>query len=286
MRSAIRLAALAGLVCGCHHRGTTGPTAEPARSLANVAYGSDPAQVMDLELPAGRGGQTLVVVFIHGGGWTGGDKAVFTAFDLKEFTGRGYAAVNINYRLASNATGIHDPVLSNDVNTALDYVAARAAEYQVSAARFALVGHSAGAHLALLVAYKYDPARRIKAVASLAGPTDLTDAAFLAIPSVRGLIEEYLGVTQTQAPARWTGASPVSVATASSPPTIIIQGGVDVLVPYTLAQKLHLRLVALGVPDEYDLFPADNHDLGYIGLNRFPDRVWAPTLAWFGRFVK
>ena len=265
-----------------------GPTAstESAKSLVNVSYGSDPAQVMDVQLPAARGSGTPVVVFIHGGGWSGGDKGVFTPADIQKFTARGYATVNINYRLASDAPSVHDPIMSNDVTAALDFVAAHATEYNVAASRFALVGHSAGAHLAMLAGYKYDPQRRIKAVASLSGPTDLTDATLLAIPTIRSLIETYLGVTQAAAPTRWTGASPVSVATATSPPTIILQGRVDVLVPYTLADKLHARLQALQVPDEYDLFPTYNHDLNAGVVGHFPDDVWNPTLAWFDRYVK
>ena len=273
------------LTLACGGNGPTS-TSEPARSLVNVSYGSDPAQIMDVQLPAGRGSGTPVVVFIHGGGWSGGDKNVFQPADIQKFTARGYATVNINYRLASDVPSVHDPIMSNDVTAALDFVTAHATEYKVAASRFALVGHSAGAHLAMLAGYKYDAQRRIKAVASLSGPTDLTDATFLAIPTIRSLIETYLGVTQAAAPARWTAASPVSVATATSPPTIILQGKIDVLVPYTLADKLHARLVALQVPDEYDLFPTYNHDLNASVIGHFPDDVWNPTMAWFDRYVK
>lgn len=264
----------------------TGSSAEPARSLANVSYGADPAQLMDIVLPAGRGSSTAVVVFIHGGGWSAGDKSVFTAADLQKFSDGGYAIVNINYRLASAAAGIHDPIPSNDVTAALDFIAARAGEYKVAAARFALVGKSAGGHLALLAAYKYNPQGRIRAVASLTGPTDLTDATFLAIPGIRSMIENYLGVTQAAQPARWSGASPVTVAGTGAPPTIILHGQLDGLVPHSQAGKLHQRLAVLQVPDEYHLFPSYGHDLGYSAINRFPDGVWSPVLAWFDRYVK
>ena len=181
---------------------------------------------------------------------------------------------------------VHDPVLSNDVSAALDYVTAHASDYHVASGTFAVVGHSAGAHLALLAGYKYNSQGRIKAVASLAGPTNLADPTFLAVPTIRGLIERYLGVTQASQPARWTGASPVSVATATSPPTILLHGRVDVLVPYTQAEQLNTRLIALGVPVGYHLFPTYNHDLNYVALNRFGDDVWNPTLAWFATYLK
>lgn len=91
------LACSLALACG----GTPTGTTDAARSLVNVSYGSDPAQVMDVQLPAGRESGTPVVVFIHGGGWSGGDKNVFQPVDIQKFTARGHATVNINYRLAS-----------------------------------------------------------------------------------------------------------------------------------------------------------------------------------------
>lgn len=258
----------------------------PAASFVNVSYGIDAFQKMDVLLPAGRDASTPVVVFIHGGGWSGGDKAIFTPGDLAKFTAAGYAAVNINYRLASNAANIYDPLLSQDVTAVLDFIAAHASEYHVSGSTFALVGHSAGAHLSLLASYKYDPAHRIKAVATLSGPTDLNDATFLAIGGIRATVETYLGVTQAAAPARWTDASPVAAATAAAAPTIIVQGSVDVLVPKVQGDKLDARLTTLGVPHAYHLYPPYNHDLGYAVLLHFPDDVWNPVLAWFATYLR
>ncbi len=278
---------VAAALCACSGTSDSTPTARvPARSINNVAYGTDPAQVMDVRLPADRSSTTAVVVFIHGGGWEGGDKSIFTAADLSAFTARGYATVNINYRLSSVPRALHDPIMSNDVTAAIDYVAARAVEYQVASSTFAVVGHSAGGHLALLAGYKYNPSGRIKAVASLAGPTNLIAPDFLAIPTIRELIERYLGVTMAAQPARWTQASPLSVATASSPPTILLQGRLDGLVPYTQAESLNARLVALRVPVDYRLFPTYDHVLNYLARNQFGDDIWNPALAWFATHLK
>jgi acetyl esterase/lipase len=271
---------LLGVACG----DGPGDPSEPAVSLTNVPYGSDRAQVMDLELPAGRTGATAVVVFIHGGGWSGGDKSIFLPVDLHRFAAAGFATANINYRVANGT--IHDPVLSQDVTAALDFVAANAGEYQVSPNRFALVGHSAGAHLALLAAYRYDPARRIKAVASLAGPTDLTDPSWLQMPGIRSTIENYLGVSQAQAPDRWIGASPLLVATALAPPTILVYGQQDILVPFTQGDRLAAALGQLGVPVDHRRFPTYNHDLGYVTNFHFPDDVMDPIVTWFTRYLK
>ena len=282
----VAIAASIGSGCGEKSPTTATPAPLSARSLDNVRYGTDAAQVMDIRLPAGRSASTPVVVFIHGGGWDGGDKGIFTATDLNTFLARGFACVNINYRLASTPLNIHDPMLSNDVTAALDFVAQQAAGYVVSGSTFGLVGHSAGAHLALLAAYKYDPQRRIKAVASLSGPTDFNAADFLAVPGILGILERYLGVTKAAQPARWTGASPIAQATATSPPTILLQGRLDGLVPFSQAASMHARLVSLNVPDDYRLFATYDHDLSYAAIGRFPDDVWGPTLAWFTKYVK
>ena len=258
----------------------------PAESHPNVSYGTNAAQVMDISLPAGRDGATAVVIFIHGGGWSGGDKSIFLATDLARVNAAGYATVNINYRLASTTPAVHDPMLSDDVTAAMDYIAAHASEYQISGSKFGMVGHSAGAHLALLEAYKYNATGRIKAVASLSGPTDFTDSAFLAIPGDRTLVEVYLGVTQAAAPARWTAVNPVSVVTATSPPTIIMQGAVDVIVPRSQGDRLHARLQSLGVLDEYHVYPTYDHDLGYAAAGHFPDDVLTPVLAWLAKYLK
>jgi len=274
---------LAALAWGCD--GVTGSN-EPALSLSNVAYGPDPAQVMDVALPAGRDGRTSVVVLIHGGGWLGGDKSIFTTANIKALTDQGYAVVNANYRLASLATNVHDPLLSDDITAVLDHVDEHAEEYRTAAGRFGLIGHSAGGHLALLAAFKYNATRRIKAVASMAGPTDLNDPLFLAIPTVRLLIENYLGVTQVLEPARWTGASPVSVVTSQAPPTILLQGMLDPLVPFSQAGSLHERLLELGVTEQYRLFPLLSHDVGYAFPAGFPEEVWGPIRDWFNRYLR
>ena len=78
------------------------------------------------------------------------------AAPCSRFAARGYATANINYRLASVPLNVHDPILSDDVTAALDYVAVHGNEYHVASAKFAVVGHSNGAHLALLAAYKYN----------------------------------------------------------------------------------------------------------------------------------
>ncbi|MEI9944726.1 MAG: alpha/beta hydrolase [Chitinophagaceae bacterium] len=86
----------------------TGTSGTDAVSYTNVTYGSDARQKMDIYLPAGRTtSNTKVIVLIHGGGWTEGDKADFAPFiSLIQEKLAGYAIFNINYRLSASGSNI------------------------------------------------------------------------------------------------------------------------------------------------------------------------------------
>src|SRR6218665_1017571 len=87
-----------------------------ASTQLNVAYGSDAAQKADIYLPANRSiTSTKVMIMIHGGAWSGGDKTDFSQFvDTLKHRLPDYAIVNINYRLASGSNNLF-PTQENDV---------------------------------------------------------------------------------------------------------------------------------------------------------------------------
>src|SRR4051794_40480639 len=128
---------------------------------------------MDIYLPAGRTTDvTNSLVLIHGGGWNSGDKSNFAVY-IDSFKHRlpGYAIFNINYRLVS-ANHIF-PVQENDIKSAINFIADHSEQFQINKNKFVLLGASAGAHLAMLQAYK-NTNPEIKAVVDFFGPTDLT----------------------------------------------------------------------------------------------------------------
>src|SRR5690348_1751958 len=101
-------------------------TAEPslaAQNQANVAYGTDAAQKMDLYLPAGRStDSTKLIILVHGGAWISGDKSDFALFlPIIQQRFPGYAVANINYRLATTAAN-HFPTQENDMKAAVDFL--------------------------------------------------------------------------------------------------------------------------------------------------------------------
>lgn len=129
------------------------PAADPESTLlaGNVAYASSatgPGQSLDLYGPATPSdGKRPVVLFVHGGGWRHGDKAMVGA-KPGAFVTRGYLFATANYRLDRSVSPREQ---ADDVAGAVTWLHAHAAEHGGDPARIFLVGHSAGAHLVALV---------------------------------------------------------------------------------------------------------------------------------------
>jgi acetyl esterase/lipase len=239
---------------------TPAPVNIAEKTMLDVAYGVDPAQKMDIYLPANRSaGTTKVIILIHGGGWTSGSKADFaTTIDTLKKRLPDYAIVNINYRLAAWPSNLF-PTQELDTKAAVDFIYGNRTGYVVSD-KFVLLGASAGAHLSLLEAYKYPSPVKIKAVVDFFGPTDMTDmynnpGAYPALS-----IALLLGGTPTSNPSMYQQSSPLYLASATSCPTIILQGGLDPLVNHvTQSEALKTKLTALAVVNQYVYYPTGDH---------------------------
>ena len=238
----------------------------PEQTLLNISYGSDAQQKMDVYLPGGRStDSTKVMIMIHGGGWSGGDKTDFNLYvDTLKKRLPGYAIFNINYRLAT-AISNPFPTQENDVKAAFDFIVAKANDYKISG-KIVLLGASAGAHLALLQGYKYSSPVKAKAIIDFFGPTDLVELHnHPADPSVVAILEILLAGTPSSNAAMYQQSSPINFVTAQSPPTIILQGGVDPLVPVAQATSLDAKLQTAGAVHQYVYYPTEGH--GWIGAN-------------------
>lgn len=130
--------------CLVPHRIVT--AAEP-QSKKDIAYGVDPLQKLDAYWTPGQTGQP-VMIYIHGGGWRRGDKANVAA-KPSAFAEHGFAFVSVNYRLHPQADF---RAQAADVAQAIKHVIDNAPQAGVDPARIYIMGHSAGAHLAALVA--------------------------------------------------------------------------------------------------------------------------------------
>jgi acetyl esterase/lipase len=237
-----------------------------AETNLDVAYGTDPAQKMDIYLPAGRTtASTKVIIMVHGGGWNQGDKSDFTAYvDTLKKRMPGYAVFNINYRLATGTTNFF-PVQEMDVKAAIEFIYSKRDEYKISD-KFVLLGASAGGHLVLLQAYKYTSPVKIKAVVDFFGPTDLVDMYNNPPnPLVTVLLQQVTGGTPATKATLYHDSSPVNYISGQSPPTIILQGGADFVVSPSQSVLLNTALQAAGVTHQYILYPSEGH--GWVGNN-------------------
>lgn len=187
-----------------------------------LAYGPDSHQTLDYW--AGRGRAAPVVVFVHGGGWKRGDKAMMTgSAKLTDWQAHGYAVASVDYRLVPQVR-VEDEAA--DVASAVAYLKANAVRLHLDPHRIVLVGHSAGAHLVALVGT--DPtwfaAVGLK-LSDVRGIVPLDGAAY-DVPNQMGANPLLMGETYRQAfgtdPARQKRLSPTLQAAAPNAPEFLI----------------------------------------------------------------
>ena len=234
-------------------------------TMLNVSYGTNAQQKMDVYLPAERSAtNTKVIIMIHGGAWNAGDKADFNEYvDSLKKREPSYAIFNINYRLA-NTPDIF-PVQEQDIKAAVEFIHNKRQEYKISE-KFALIGASAGAHLALLQGYKYTSPVKPKAIIDFFGPTDLV-ALYNNPPNplVQPLLLAVTGSTPTTNNTLYTQSSPINFVSSQSPPTMILHGGTDIVVSSSQSVALDTKLFISGVTHQYIFYPTEGH--GWIGAN-------------------
>lgn len=244
--------------CSSDDKPATQPTDDTAtaKEYVNVAYGTDPQQIMDVYLPAGRTEATKVIVLIHGGAWYTGSKEDFTEYLPTIKAGfPDCAIVNINYRLATQTSAAF-PKQADDLVSVFDYLENRSG-YTIDNS-YLLIGASAGAHLAMLYGYKYDTEHEVQAIGNIVGPADFQDPAYTSHPFY-GVAAQFLLGTSTPTQQQIADVSPVAHITTQSPPTISFYGGMDPLIPNTQGTRLTQALNANNVPNSYNFYPEGGH---------------------------
>ena len=238
------------------------------------------------------------MIFVHGGGWSGGDKRDVGP-KVVPLLQRGFAVASVNYRLSGEA---HFPAAARDVKAAVRYLRAHASSFGIDPDRFAIWGESAGANLAVLVgatntahAVFDDPelgngatSPSVQAVVEWYGPIDLaeresqyraggSDCPAPQFAEADGYTTGYLGADVDRVPQEAAAANPITYLRPGDalPPFSIAHGSADCLVPMAQAQQLADALRAGG--DRVDL-----HLLaGAVHADpRFDRELLAPTIGW------
>ena len=248
---------------------STNPT--PSAILPDVTYctmDSIPLK-MDLYFPPQGNGPSPVLMYVHGGGWTSGDRKEIRGMrDLPMFTNAGYIVVAVDYRLAPQ---YHFPAMIQDVKCAVRHLRAHAEEYNLDPDRIAAWGLSAGGHLVSLlgladesagwdVGEYLDQSSRVQAVISMFGLVDLT---VLEPNSV--LMQTLFGVPYVDA-ADLARASAATYISADDPPFLIVHGERDWVVPQTQSVNFDARLDSAGVPSQLVLVKNAGH--GFIPMGK------------------
>ncbi|HAL74413.1 MAG TPA: alpha/beta hydrolase [Clostridiales bacterium] len=205
----------------------------------DVAYGTDPMQKLDIHLRGDTPKPGPIVFYIHGGGWSSGDKN-FSRFFAPTLLDAGYTLISINYRLQPQ---FPFPAQIEDCALALKWVEDNGAQYGCDANRIAVTGDSAGGHLtALLVIGKkwhqqFDlDISRVKCWIPVSGDHDL----MLAENRYSGMMidmAEVFGFDQNG-----QIGSPVNHVSGGEPPCLIMHGGDDWLVPKSNSEALAAKL--------------------------------------------
>lgn len=192
------------------------------RTGEEFAYGSAPLQKLDLW--RGEGEPAPLILFVHGGGWKRGDKAMMEgSAKLSHWREQGYAVASINYRLVPDATVEQQAA---DVASALSYLLKDADRLGIDASRVVITGHSAGAHLVALVG---TDERYLRAAGLSFADIDgvlPNDGAAYHVPSQMGENARLLGDTYEQAfgtdSERQLALSPTAHAAAPNAPAFLL----------------------------------------------------------------
>jgi acetyl esterase/lipase len=217
-----------------------------------ASYGSHPSQHGELLLPA-DGGPHAVVVLVHGGFWRDRfDRHLMDGL-AHDLVAHGFASWNIEYRRTGRDGGGW-PATGDDVAAAVDHLAA--IDAPVDTEQVAIVGHSAGGHLAVWAASRQGGRVRARAVVSLAGVLDLADAAWRGLGT--GAVLELMGAAPEDDPGGYAQASPVERLPVGIP-TLVLHGDADDRVPVDLSFDFHSRARQAGDPTDLVVLGGVDH---------------------------
>ena len=238
----------------------------PAQALHDIEYAraGNKSLRLDLYLPEGQGPFPLIV-WVHGGGWTSGNKSLSADSPQIRQTTRGYAVASINYRLSQEAKF---PAQIEDCKAAVRWLRAHATQYNLDSSRIAAWGSSAGGHLVALMGTSagvndlegdegnLDYSSRVQAVVDWFGPIDLLKMSEDSLPFPCNLIDHnsvfspeslLIGCAIQTCPNETGRANPINYVSADDAAFLVMHGTDDCLVGPPQSQRFYNALTAAGV---------------------------------------
>jgi acetyl esterase/lipase/V8-like Glu-specific endopeptidase len=260
--------------------------------VTHARYG-DRKLEMDIYRPKNTDGALPAIVCIHGGGWAKGNRIHFRS-PAQALAARGFVTASISYRLSGEAPF---PAQIHDCKAAVRFLRANAAKYGINPQRIGVIGHSAGGHLAALVASSGDVAE----LEGNGGNADVSSAVQSAVPmgaqtdflsqrtrdiskiEERGKIwRQFLGGAQEEQPATYKLASPLHHLGKNAPPCWFITGEGDD--PSTHADDFRKRLNELGIDSGLTVVKGAPH--GFLPNQYWFDQMIEAADAHFQKTLK
>lgn len=247
---------------------------------------------LDLFLPKSGAGPFPAVVYVHGGGWTGGNRTAFQR-QAAYMAARGIAGFCIEYRLSGEAKF---PAALHDSKAAVRWVRANAKTYRINPEKIGAAGGSAGGHLVAMLGTTAGIKRfegdggnpgqssRVAAVAAFNPVLDFETLGKRAGANASNAIARFLGATYAENPRLWADASPITHASKDSAPFLFLHGTADTTVPYQQSLDMIERLKAAGVHAE--LFTAEGAAHGFFNRPPFFEPALKRMEEFFVRLLK
>lgn len=244
------------------------------RDLEFARPGGTPL-LLDASIPASSKPQPAVIL-VHGGGWEAGDKRTYIRPWFATLTGARIAWFSIDYRLGP---AHKHPAAVEDIEAAIAFVKANAGRFGIDIRRIALMGESAGAHLAALAAL-----RARQKVAAFVGFYGVYDVPLWAEQRGGQLPRNIAGYLPDSAAETLRDASPLTYVGRRNPPTLLIHGAADTGVPWRQSEVLCAAMKRAGAKCEVQLIDGAPH--GVEAWEKVPEhQVWkTKTVEWL-RFV-
>ncbi len=244
---------------------------------------------LDIYRPGPNASKSPVVVSIHGGAWLSGTKTMdvyFSAKLISTLLENGYAVVSIDYRLSQQAKF---PAQIQDCNDAIDFICQKSVEYNLDKNSIAVMGGSAGGHLAALTGTTNNfsipefytdgkkPGFKINAVVDFFGPSD-----FIAMRGNSGWVDhddpnsaeaQLLGFPPLLRPDLAKLVSPTTYVSKQTPPFLIFHGDKDPVVQYTQSVLLHSYLDLAGVDNKFITVDGAGHGGAEFGKEEYNEEI-------------
>jgi acetyl esterase/lipase len=239
----------------------------------NIPYANDTLKkhLLDIYLPPTDKSSYPLVIWVHGGAWMLNDKYAdmgYMANTVKGFIDSGYAVASIDYRWSTTAIF---PAQIQDCNQAVEFLYQNAGKYKLDKDRIALIGFSAGGHLASLLGLSNNnkvkafypkgekPHFKIKLVLDFYGPSNFLALSGDNLKDPKSPVSLLLGGLLTDRTQLAEEASPVTYIDKNDPPFLIVQGEKDESVEPQQSISLSARLTKAGVNNDLILVPGAPH---------------------------